>query len=161
MHAIAAALITIAPLVGWQSGGGVDAAAFGAMVSVNRGRGRELDVVAIDQAKHDAHVAYLQIGGRYIFDPGARVRPYVAGTIGATRIDVAHDVTLAPSGALGGGAEVQLGRAVALRLDGRVHATLTNSVTNIECSSGGSCSTSSSGGSFAQFTASAALAFRF
>jgi hypothetical protein len=161
MHAIAAALITIAPFVGWQTGGGVNAPAFGMTWSVNRARGRELDVTAVDQHKHDVNVLSLQIGGRYIFDPDARMRPYVAATIGGTRLDVDHDVTIAPSGALGGGADLQLSRAVALRLDGRLHVTLTNAITNVQCNSSGTCASSSSGSTFTQFLASAGVVFRF
>jgi len=150
------------------------AAAYGVTLSFNRGRGRELDLVAIDQettaSRQDpfglplsakVNVLYLQIGGRYILDPDARMRPYVAGTIGGTRLSVDSLATFAPSLALGGGAEVQLSRAIALRVDGRVHVTLANGSTNVQCDSSGTCAGTTSGSGFTQFVASAGLAFRF
>lgn len=187
MHILAAALVTITPLVGWEAGGSVDvnqvntsvkpAAAYGVMVSFNRGRGRELDLVAIDQesraerhdpftepASVDVNVLSLQIGGRYVIDPDARTKPYVAATVGVTQIRAGDALTVAPSGALGGGADIQLRPNLALRLDGRVHVTLTNANTTIVCSGGGiggTCSGSSTGSNFTQFVASAGLAFRF
>ncbi|HSP33155.1 MAG TPA: hypothetical protein VLU46_02440 [Thermoanaerobaculia bacterium] len=160
-----AALITIAPLVGFQSGAAKTSPAYGLMVSSERSIGRELDVVAIDQQTRTrddtarVNVLYVQIGGRYVFDPAARLRPYIGGTVGATRADVGGAVHLSPSGALGAGADVQLAKNVALRLDGRVHVTFGGNTT-LECSSEGACSGSTSSG-FSQFVASAGLAFRF
>lgn len=165
MQALAAALITIAPLLGWQSGAHVKpSVAPGLMLSQNRGRGRELDLFAAGQHTRggaaSVDILYLQIGGRYVFDPDARTRPYVAATIGGTRLDVDREETLAPSGALGAGADIQLSPRVALRLDGRVHTTLTNATTSLQCNSSGTCAGSTSGSSFSQFVASAGLVFR-
>lgn len=183
MHPIAA-LITIAPLLGWQAGGTVDlnnlptslrpAATYGVTVSWPWGQNRALDIVAQyqhttgsrtdafgDPLSADVHVLYTQIGGRVFYAPHAHWTPYVAGTIGATWLEVNGGTTAGPSGALGAGVETQLNPRIALRLDARYHLTLDRASATIACNSSGVCASTSSGGAFGQFVASAAVAFRF
>lgn len=171
-------------LVGWQNGGTIevnhlstplkDSAAFGVSVSFDHGRARKLDVLFIHQqtradrhdpftapASVDVSVDYFQIGGRYILHPDQRAMPYIAATIGATRLSVGRAWVINPSGALGAGVDVQINPTVAVRFDGRFHVTLSNTSAEIGCDSSGTCSGAGSGGSFTQFTASAGLVFRF
>ncbi len=186
MHGLAAVLISIAPIVGWQAGGTIElnnlptslkpAVAYGATVGWPWGRGRELDVLALYQqtsgSRTDAfgeplsanvNVLYTQIGGRVYLQPMARTHPYVAGTIGATWVDIDGALAAGPSGALGIGTDVPAGKNVSLRFDARMHLSLANGVTSVQCSgpAGASCSASSSGGAFTQFVGSVGVVFRY
>lgn len=177
----------VTPFVGYQGGGtitlnGLDTAleqrpAFGVFLTFDRGRGRKLDVLVSHQQtraeRHDPFepplfsdvtVDYFQIGGRYVISPEERTAPYVAMTVGATRIGTDSGSGVFFSFAFGAGADLRLTRRTALRLDGRFHTTLIGSNAQIQCSgSGGSgtCAGFESGSSFTQLTASAGLVVHF
>ena len=174
----------VTPLVGWQNGGTIevnhlntplnDSVTFGVSVSIDRGRARKLDVLFIhQQTRADRHdpfsaptsvdvsVDYIQVGGRYILHPDQRAKPYIAATIGGTRLSVNRAWAVNPSGALGAGVDVRINPTVAVRFDGRFHVTLSNTSAEIGCDSSGTCSGTGTGRSFTQFTAAAGLVFRF
>ena len=176
-------------MIGLQTGGSVavginqlntplkDSAGFGAMLSFDRGTGRKLDVLVFGQntraERHDPFeqpigadisVVYAQIGGRYVFHPAAHWRPYVAATIGGTRISAGSGGwVIDPSGGIGGGGDLDIARNVALRFDGRYLVTLVSASTDIGCNNniGGNCATTTNGSQFAQFIASAGVVLRF
>ena len=181
---LAAQTTEIAPLIGWQAGGSVEvnhlgtniegSPVVGLMAGFDRGRGRKLDIVFTHQqsraqrhdpfeepARADVSVTYLHIGGRYLFHPDDRIRPYIGATGGVTRfgIEGAHNMNL--SFALGGGADIGITRSIALRLDGRFYVTWVNASLQVECDSTGACGGTGSGGSLDQLSATAGLVFRF
>jgi hypothetical protein len=174
----------IAPLIGVQGGGTVEvnqlntsldpSAAFGVMLSFDRGRGRKLDLVAIGQhtkaerndpfeppASAGVSVEHFHIGGRYIFDPDARTQPYVAATIGLTRIAINELYSLYPSIAFGGGADFRITRTLLFRLDGRGYTTLTQTSANVSCDNSGTCAGTASGRTFTQVSLTTGLVVRF
>ena len=143
-------------------------------VTFDRGRGRKLDVlVSHEQTRAsrrdpseepvatDVTIDYAQIGGRYIINPERRAAPYVAMTIGGTRLVIGSGSALRFSYALGAGADVRLTSATSLRLDGRFYTTLVEAGAQIGCNSGGTCTGFGIGSALTQFTASAGLAVRF
>lgn len=174
----------ITPLIGFQSGGAIRIAgesapldvapAFGVMLSFDRGRGRKLDFLVVGQQTQGEvqdpfvppvtvglGVTYFQFGGRAVIHPDATTRPYVALTLGGTYLNAGGADALQPSGAAGGGVDIELTPKVALRFDGRFHATLFATAGAFSCDGGGTCSTSTTGGLFVQFTGMTGLVFRF
>lgn len=80
----------------------------------------------------------LQLGGTYE-GPGERVRPYLAATIGGTRVSVRSRTTESDtflSGSIGVGALLLPDSRVGLRLEVRAFATLTDSSTDLFCRTG-------------------------
>ena len=111
----------------------------------------------------DLDVHYLHLGGTYMFE-SEKVRPYVAGGLGAT-----HFV---PDGngmssktyfsiSLGGGAKIPISGRVALRLEGRGFLTILPDSTSIFCvsSGGAACQVNVQGDVFGQFLLMAGLTF--
>ncbi|MGB5195608.1 MAG: outer membrane beta-barrel protein, partial [Candidatus Deferrimicrobium sp.] len=111
----------------------------------------------------DLDIHYLHLGGTYMF-PGDKIRPYIAGGLGAT-----HFV---PSGSglnrktffslsLGGGAKIPLSSHVGLRLEGRGLLTVLPDTTEIFCvsSGGAACRVSVKGDVFGQFLLMAGITF--
>jgi len=111
----------------------------------------------------DLDVHYLHLGGTYMF-PGQKLRPYIAGGLGAT-----HFV---PDGSgmssktyfslsLGGGAKIPLSARLGLRLEGRGFLTILPDSTSIFCvsSGGAACRVSVQGDVFGQFLLTAGLTF--
>lgn len=143
-------------------------------VSFDRGRGRKLDVLVSheqtraarndpfqDPVSTDVTLDYFQIGGRYIFKPDERVQPYIAATIGGTRIAVDGGSGVRFSYGFGAGSDLRLSRATALRLDGRFHTTFTDATAQIGCNSKGTCTGFGTGSALTQFTASVGLVVHF
>ncbi|MGZ7039111.1 MAG: outer membrane beta-barrel protein, partial [Thermoanaerobaculia bacterium] len=177
----------VTPFVGYQGGGtitlnGLDTRleqrpAYGVFVTFDRGPGRKLDLLVshqqtraarndpfVEPLSSDVTVDYFQIGGRYMFTPEERTDPYIAMTVGGTRVGTDSGSGVFFSFAFGAGADVRLTRRTALRLDGRFHTTLIGSNAQLSCSgSGGSgtCAGFESGSSFTQLTASAGLVIHF
>lgn len=119
-----------------------------------------------DEPDFDLDVEYLHIGGTYLFD-GDRVRPFMAATIGASRLKprpTGFGSETFVSGSIGGGWKISLGNNLALRVEARGYATLVDSDSLLFCESsdaGGSCLLVVEGSFFAQWEASAGLTFRF
>lgn len=177
----------VTPFVGYQTGGAViidgrssdleDGAAFGVMLTFDRGPGRKLDIVYAHQTtnavrndpfgpgpatlKYDTFVDYAQIGGRYVFTPEQRLAPYVALTAGGTRLAVNEKSAILFSYAFGGGADVRLSERTSIRFDGRFTNTLSADRSTYECQSGGSCNGFSTGSMLTQFTASTGIVIRY
>jgi opacity protein-like surface antigen len=173
----------VTPFAGYQTGGAVtlnglntgldDAAAFGVVVTFDRGRGRKLDVLLsheqtraarrdpfVPPVSADVALDYLQIGGRYAARPEQRTAPYVAMTIGATRMAIESASAVRFSYAFGAGADIRLTPRTSLRLDGRFHTTLVQTNAQIGCSSGATCTGFGTSTALTQFTAGACLVIR-
>ncbi len=87
----------------------------------------------------DLDIHYLHLGGTYMF-PEGKVRPYVAGGLGATHFSPRGSGPGAKtyfSLSLGGGAKIRLSGRVGLRLEGRGVLTILPDSTEIFCVSGG------------------------
>jgi opacity protein-like surface antigen len=175
----------ITPLIGLQQGGSLSvagdpgdiesSASVGVTLSFPRSRETMLDFVLLHQSSDvttgdffesrvdDVDVTYLQAGGRYLFKPQERFDPYIAATIGGTRVAVADESVVALSFAAGAGFDVGLSERLALRLDGRYYSTLTNVSSSVDCQfgGGGECSLFSEGSNFSQLALSAGLDVRF
>ncbi len=83
-------------------------------------------------------VEYLQAGGTYLWD-GERVRPYLAATIGTTRVDVStpgFDSDAFWSFSLGLGLHVSPASRLGLRLEARAFGTLLDSDSDLFCEFG-------------------------
>lgn len=114
----------------------------------------------------DITVEYLQFGGNYAFGEDGDWRPYVALTVGAARFapdapGTASETFAAMTGGLGLYREI--GARLALRLEARALATWIDEDTEVFCVSAGGavCAISAAGDTVWQWSATAALAFRF
>lgn len=96
------------------------------------------------QPSTDTRIQYLQGGGTFRGD-GERLLPYVAGTLGLTRIDPSGANTRSDtfwSISIGGGAQFRVSDRLGFRIEARVFATLVDSESAIYCgfdSVGGQC----------------------
>ena len=119
-----------------------------------------------DEPDFDLDVEYLHIGGTYLFD-GDRVRPFMAATIGASRLKPqpsGFSSETFVSGSIGGGWKIGLGKNLALRVEARGYATLVDSDSLLFCESsdaGGACLLVLEGSFFTQWEARVGLTFRF
>lgn len=86
----------------------------------------------------DLTIDYLQVGG--VYEPVRRKsRPFVAAAVGLSRLDATSarvDHSVALSGSLGGGFKVPLGARLALRLELRGYASLTETAIQATCGPG-------------------------
>lgn len=110
----------------------------------------------------DLAIDYYHIGGLYMLPDFDRVRPFVSGTFGLTRMapkraDLTTKNRLSLS--LGAGAKIFLTKELGLRFDVRGIYTALNSDTAVFCSGGCTIKVISSG--FVQTEVSAALMMRF
>lgn len=111
----------------------------------------------------DLDIHYLHLGGTYMF-PGDKIRPYIAGGLGATHF-VPSGSGLNPktffSLSLGGGAKIPLSSHVGLRFEGRGLLTVLPDTTEIFCvsSGGAACRVSVTGDVFGQFLLMAGITF--
>ena len=114
----------------------------------------------------DVDLQYLQLGGTYLGE-GERVRPYVAATIGGTRIAPSLgnlDSDTFWSGSIGAGLQAFPNQRIGLRLEARVWGTLLTSSTDLFCASGGQggvCAISVDGDVLWQFSTFLGVVFRF
>lgn len=110
----------------------------------------------------DLTIDYYHIGGLYMLPDYDRVRPFVSGTFGLTRMDPKRaDLTTENrlSLSLGAGAKIFFNKNLGLRFDVRGIYTALNADTAIFCSGGCAIKVNSSG--FVQTELSAALMMRF
>lgn len=110
----------------------------------------------------DLTIAYYHIGGLYMLPDFDRVRPFVSGSFGLTRMapnrsDLSTENRL--SIALGGGAKYFFSKALGVRFDLRGIYTAINSDSAVFCSGGCTIKVNSNG--FVQTEVSAALMMRF
>jgi len=110
----------------------------------------------------DVDIEYYHLGGTYGTATGM-VRPYVAGTFGATHM-VPHGEGLQSetkfSLGLGGGVKLYLTKRLGVRLDGRWLGTFFNGSGSAFCS-GGQCLVNVQGNVLSQFTANAGVILAF
>lgn len=109
----------------------------------------------------DTHI--LQIGGTYQGQEDT-VRPYVAATVGGTHIRSDADSDTFFSGSLGVGLQLMPNERVGIRLEVRGYATLTDSDTDLFCSTGPDqniCAVRVDGEILGQMETFAGLVFRF
>ncbi len=111
----------------------------------------------------DLDIHYLHLGGTYMFT-GDKVRPYMAGGLGATHF-VPHGNGLNPkthfSLSLGGGAKIPISGHVGLRFEGRGFLTILPDTTEIFCvsSGGAACRVSVRGDVLGQVLLTAGITF--
>ncbi len=111
-------------------------------------------------------IQYLQGGGTFI-GSGTRVRPYLAGTAGLTRIDPYGASTRSDlfwSLSIGGGVQFAPSERLGFRLEGRLFGTFVNSNSAIYCGSGvegGQCLFKLQGEALWQSHLFAGITFRF
>jgi opacity protein-like surface antigen len=111
----------------------------------------------------DLDIHYLHLGGTYLF-PGEKVRPYIAGGLGATHFSPdgnGMDSKTYFSISLGGGAKIPLSDRIGLRFEGRGFLTILPGSTSIFCvsSGGAACQVNVQGDVFGQFLLTAGIVF--
>lgn len=175
----------ITPFASWHGGGEFETSlgrdpdlegrdAWGLAVTLDRGRGRKLDVIFSrqeaalvvedlfrppDDILVGVDIEYLHVGGRYVFDPGARARPYIGGTVGLTRFSADEgDSDVRFSSAFGAGVDLALTRRVGLRLDGRWYVTFVETNAELTCA-GGDCVGFGDASGFGQLALSGGVVF--
>lgn len=121
--------------------------------------------IAVPQAPLDIDVDVLHFGGTYLFD-GARIRPFVALTVGATRFEPrlpGFDARTYASMSLGVGWKFRVAERFGLRLEARGFGTLIDSNSRLFCVSdgGAACLIVAEGRVLAQWEARAGFSIRF
>jgi hypothetical protein len=122
--------------------------------------------LGLSEPKLDINVEYLHAGGTYLWD-GNQVRPFLAATLGATRIEVSNpgfDSDSFFSFSLGLGLQIRPTDRLGLRLEARGFATLLDSNTDLFCEFGPSnniCAIRIDGTIMWQVEAIAGIVFRF
>lgn len=94
--------------------------------------------VAVGDPQADVELQYFQFGGTYQGD-GDVVRPYLAATIGGTRIEARASGSASDtfwSGSIGLGVQIQPSSRLGLRLEARAYGTLVDTNSAIFCGSG-------------------------
>ncbi len=110
----------------------------------------------------DLSVDYYHIGGIYILPQGNRIRPFLTGTFGLTRMSpkrAGYSTENRFSISLGTGAKIFFSKNLGARVDVRGIYTALDSSTEVFCSGGCTIKLSSSG--FVQTDISAAIILRF
>jgi hypothetical protein len=113
----------------------------------------------------DLDVEYLHVGGTLLFQESQRLRPYIIGTLGVTRLSPdspGADADTNFSVSLGGGVRVPLSARFTLRLEARGYMTFVNTSSALFCTSGpagGACRLTASGQAFSQYELLAGAAF--
>jgi opacity protein-like surface antigen len=187
-HAALAQAVEVAPFTGHRFGGSfvdsvsaaslevADTAAFGLVLDFDLEPDKQIEVLLSRQNSHlssndplftpnplfDLTIDYYHIGGLFMLPVGDRVRPFLTGTFGLTRMDPKPaDLTTENrfSLSLGGGAKIFFTKNLGLRFDLRGIYTSLNANTEVFCSGGCTIKVNSSG--FVQTEASAALMMRF
>jgi len=124
----------------------------------------DADISGGTLADIDLHT--LQGGGTYQFD-GDRILPFIAATLGGTRVDAAgYDADTFFSFSVGGGVQIAPSKRLGLRLEARAFGTLVRSGSSIFCVSdpaGGNagCAITVAGDMLWQVQAMAGVVFRF
>jgi hypothetical protein len=179
--------VEITPFAGQRYGGSfedatgatnftvADGASFGVMIDFDLEPDKQIEFYLSRQNTHmstagtftgsplfDLTVDDYHIGGLYFLQEVGRVRPFISGTFGLTRMEPKRaDLTTENhlSLSLGGGAKIPLTDSVGLRFDVRSIYTMLESDTSIFCSGGCTIGINSSG--FVQVEVAAALMMRF
>ncbi|MFZ5524138.1 MAG: outer membrane beta-barrel protein [Pseudomonadota bacterium] len=186
-HATPARAVEVAAYTGHRYGGSfmdsntaadfevADAAAYGLVLDFDLEPDKQIEVLLSRQNTYlsttgtftgnplfDLKVDYFHIGGLYMMPDGERVRPFLSGTFGLTRMaperaDLTTENRLSLS--LGGGAKIYFSKNLGLRLDVRAIYTALDADAEVFCSGGCAIKVYSNG--FVQTEAGAALMLRF
>jgi hypothetical protein len=185
--AAAASGIEITPFGGFRFGGSFEdantgdtiaideAGSYGLMLDFDLEPAKQIEVYLSRQStklssggtvtgnpKFNLTVDYYHIGGLLMLE-GDRVRPFVSGTFGLTRMDPQGGDRTAEyffSIALGGGAKIPLTERLGLRFDARGIFTAVNTNGTIFCANSG-CAIHVQGGGVLQGELTAGLIFKF
>lgn len=95
----------------------------------------ELDGVTIGQSIVDIDQRTLQIGGTYQWG-GDTVQPYLAASVGGTRIEAAGESDTFFSGSIGLGMLISPESRFGIRLEARAHGVFVSSDTDLLCRTG-------------------------
>jgi len=186
-HASPARAVEVAPYTGHRYGGSfmdsntsadfevADAAAYGLVLDFDLEPNKQIEVLLSRQNTHlsttgtftgnplfDLTIDYYHIGGLYMMPESDRVRPFLSGTFGLTRmVPKRTDLTTEnrASLSLGGGAKIFLGKNLGLRFDVRAIYTALNADAEVFCSGGCAIKVYSNG--FVQTEVGAAMMLRF
>ncbi len=123
----------------------------------------ELDGVTTGQSIIDLEQRTLQIGGTYQWS-GDKVRPYLAATIGGTRIEAAGESDTFFSGSIGLGMMINPAARFGIRLEARAHGVFVSSDTDLLCRTGPDlnvCFVRVEGDMLSQIETFAGFVFRF
>ncbi len=179
--------VEIAPFYGHSYGGSFedttngdrfqvgDSPSYGILLDIDDMPGKQLELFASRQHTHlstaglftssalfDLTISYFHIGGLYMLPGYQRVRPFVSGTIGVTRMDP-QDANLVAedhlSFSVGGGVKYYLSRNIGFRVDLRGIYTMLESESAIFCAGG--CTVKVRGNGFVQTSVSVAVTQRF
>jgi hypothetical protein len=111
----------------------------------------------------DLDVQYFQVGGTYQWE-GDVIRPYLAATIGGTRVRAPAESDAFFSGSIGLGLQIMPESRVGIRVEARAWGSLTDSSTNLFCSVGPAenvCAIRVDGSVLSQVETFAGVVFRF
>ena len=114
-------------------------------------------------ASIDLDVQYFQVGGTYQWE-GDVIRPYLAATIGGTRVSAPSESDAFFSGSIGLGLQIMPESRVGVRVEARAWGSLTDSSTNLFCSVGPEenvCAIRVDGSVLSQVETFAGIVFRF
>jgi len=186
-HASPANAVEVSPYSGHRYGGSfmdsntsaefevADAAAYGLALDFDLETDKQFEVLLSRQNTYlstagtftgnplfDLTIDYYHIGGIYMMPGSERVRPFLSGTLGLTRMapkrtDLTTENRLSIS--LGTGAKIFFGKNFGLRFDVRAIYTALNADAEIFCSGGCAIKVYSNG--FVQTETCAALMLRF
>ncbi len=123
----------------------------------------ELDGFTIGRSFVDLDQRTLQIGGTYEWG-GKDVRPYLAATIGGTRIEAAGEDDTFFSGSIGLGLLIKPSSRFGIRLEARAHGVFVSSDTDLLCRTGpdiNACFIRVEGDMLSQIDTFAGWVFRF
>jgi hypothetical protein len=187
-HSLPVQAVEIAPFIGHRFGGSfedsinsvgfevADAASYGLLLDFDLEPNKQIEIYMSRQNTQlsngdplftpnplfDLTIDYYHIGGLYMLPEGDRVRPFVMGSFGLTRmapkpsnLSVENRFSLS----IGGGAKIFFTRNLGMRFDVRGIYTALDSSTEVFCSGGCTIKLTSSG--FVQTDISAALMMRF
>ena len=180
--------IEITPLAGYRFGGTFDvenqdaewklddSASFGLVLNLPHRANTQWEVLYSEQrtdarlnadlgvaTRVDLDSQTLQLGGTYL-GVGERFRPYLAATIGGTRITSGGESDTFLAGSIGVGLQVLPDSRVGIRLEARAYGTLTRSETDLFCRTGPDlnvCAIRVDGKVLGQVETFAGIVFRF
>jgi len=114
-------------------------------------------------ARVDLDIQYFQVGGTYQWE-GDLLRPYLAATIGGTRVSASSESDAFFSGSIGLGFQIMPESRVGIRVEARAWGSLTDSDTRLFCSVGPDqnvCGVRIDGSVLSQVETFAGVVFRF
>jgi hypothetical protein len=123
----------------------------------------ELTSNTLPVTRIDIDLQYFQVGGTYQWD-GDMLRPYLAATIGGTRIRTPSESDAFFSGSIGLGMQILPESRVGIRIEARAWGSLTDSSTDLFCAVGPDanvCAIRVDGSVLGQVETFAGITFRF